>query len=108
DTGVDHDRILVLDGDSRGNSGRNSTAISSGLPEELPDPSSLIVLLFTSGSTGAPKAVKCSQRRLALIGGRAAELYSFRRDDVCYCAMPLFHANAVRAVLSPALVVGGV
>ena len=101
DTGVDDDRVLLVD-DSRGNSWRNSTAISS----ELPDPSSLIVLLFTSGSTGAPKAVKCSQGRLAAIGQRASELYGFRRDDVCYCSMPLFHGNAVMAVWAPALAVG--
>ena len=106
DTGVDADRILVVDDRSRGNSWRNSPAISSRLPEELPDPSSLIVLLFTSGSTGAPKAVKCSQRRLAMIGQRASELYGFRRDDVCYCSMPLFHGNAVMAVWAPVLTVG--
>jgi fatty-acyl-CoA synthase len=105
ETGVDADRVLVV-GDSRGNSRRISTAVSSRLPKELPDPSSLIVLLFTSGSTGAPKAVKCSQRRLAMIGQRASQLYGFRRDDVCYCSMPLFHGNAVMAVWAPVLVVG--
>jgi fatty-acyl-CoA synthase len=105
ETGVDADRVLVV-GDSRRNSRRISTAISSRLPKELPDPSSLIVLLFTSGSTGAPKAVKCSQRRLAMIGQRASQLYGFRRDDVCYCSMPLFHGNAVMAVWAPVLVVG--
>jgi fatty-acyl-CoA synthase len=97
DTGVDDDRILVVGGLS----GRTAE-----LPNELPDPSSLIVLLFTSGSTGAPKAVKCSQRRLAMIGQRASELYGFRRDDVCYCSMPLFHGNAVMAVWAPVLTVG--
>ena len=106
DTGVEDDRILVVDADSRGNSWRISAAIYSRPEQEVPDPSSLIVLLFTSGSTGAPKAVKCSQRRLAMIGQRASELYGFRRDDVCYCSMPLFHGNAVMAVWAPVLTVG--
>jgi fatty-acyl-CoA synthase len=104
DIGVDPDRVLVVDREPY--MSLLEEHASSSVPDELPDPSSLIVLLFTSGSTGAPKAVRCSQRRLALIGGRASELYGFRRDDVCYCAMPLFHGNAVMAVWAPALVVG--
>src|SRR4051812_12317598 len=48
DTGVDDDRILLVDGDSRGHGVPDPDAMSSGLP----DPASLIVLVFTSGSTG--------------------------------------------------------
>src|SRR4051794_13293841 len=97
DTGVAGDRIVLADG---------LPDAPAELPEGLPDPSSLIVLLFTSGSTGAPKAVKCSQQRLAAIGQRASALYGFRRNDVCYCSMPLFHGNAVMAVWAPVLTVG--
>jgi fatty-acyl-CoA synthase len=76
------------------------------IPDAHPHPASLHLLLFTSGSTGAPKAVRCSQGRLAAIGGRAAALYGIERRDVCYSAMPLFHGNAVMAVWAPALVTG--
>jgi steroid-22-oyl-CoA synthetase len=50
--------------------------------------------------------VRCTQGRLAAIAGRAAEIYGFRRDDVCYCPMPLFHGNALMALWAPALSVG--
>ena len=62
--------------------------------------------IFTSGTTGSPKAVRCTQGRLAAIGWRASEIYGFERDDVCYCPMPLFHGNAVMALWAPALHVG--
>ncbi len=69
-------------------------------------PRDLLLLLFTSGTTGDPKAVRCTQGRLAAIAGRAAQGYGFERDDVCYCPMPLFHGNAVMALWAPALAVG--
>src|SRR5664279_1267583 len=69
-------------------------------------PEYLFLLLFTSGTTGTPKAVRCTQGRLASIGMRSAEAYGFERDDVAYCTMPLFHGNALMALWAPSLVVG--
>jgi fatty-acyl-CoA synthase len=64
-----------------------------------------LLLLFTSGSTGAPKAVVCSSFRLAVIG--QLNRHGLVREDVAYCAMPLFHGNAIMAAWAPILVVGG-
>jgi fatty-acyl-CoA synthase len=69
-------------------------------------PTDLLLLLFTSGTTGNPKAVRCSQGRLAAIAGRASQIYGFEPGDVCYCPMPLFHGNAIMALWAPALAVG--
>jgi fatty-acyl-CoA synthase len=67
---------------------------------------SLFLLLFTSGTTGTPKAVRCTQGRLAGIAEVAAPAYGYRGDDVCYCPMPLFHGNALMALWGPAVRVG--
>lgn len=72
----------------------------------LPESSTPLFLLFTSGSTGAPKAVVCSTGRIAGAGVRAGRLYGVVRDDVCYSSMPLFHGNALMACWAPALAAG--
>ncbi len=79
----------------------------------LPDPertgvtdASLGYLLFTSGTSGAPKACLCSQGRLARIGQIVAQMFELSADDVCYLAMPLFHSNALMAGWAPALAAG--
>ena len=74
------------------------------LPSALPGADALYVLLFTSGSTGAPKAVQMSQGRAARTAANAAA--AFTPDSVLYCAMPLFHGNALLANLFPGLVAG--
>ncbi|MFJ9938388.1 AMP-binding protein [Streptomyces virginiae] len=71
-----------------------------------PAPGSRLLLYFTSGSTGAPKAAVCSQGRLAAAGASLARQFSVGPDDVHYVCMPLFHGNAVIADWLPALVGG--
>ena len=65
-----------------------------------------LLLYFTSGSTGAPKAVTCSQGRLAASGAVMADRFGLSASDVCYLPMPMFHGNAILANWGPALVAG--
>jgi fatty-acyl-CoA synthase len=74
---------------------------ATGVTEET-----LGLLLFTSGTSGAPKACLCSQGRLARIGAIVAQMFELTPDDVCYLAMPLFHSNALMAGWAPALAGG--
>ena len=71
-----------------------------------PDVESLWNLLFTSGTSSAPKAVRCTQRRLLTTGNRLSMVLDVGPDDVGYIAMPLFHSNSLMVGLAPALVVG--
>ena len=63
-------------------------------------------LIFTSGTSSAPKAVICSQRRLLTTGARMATLLGIGADDVGYVCMPLFHSNAVMVGWAPSIVAG--
>ncbi len=74
------------------------------IPASAPAADDLFLLLFTSGSTGAPKAVRMSQGRAARTA--TASAVAFTPDDVLYCAMPLFHGNALLANLLPGLAAG--
>lgn len=104
DLGLTPDRFLVVDGPDHAaqlDSHRVAPAVAPGVTED-----SMMLLLFTSGTTGASKAVICSQGRLARIGYAAAEKFGHVREDVEYCCMPLFHGNAIMALWAPALSVG--
>jgi len=68
----------------------------------------LLMIIFTSGTTKAPKGVLNSHGRLMLLGwGASVHMCQFQPDDCVYCAMPLFHANAQILALIPALSAGG-
>ena len=76
------------------------------VPDALPEPETPLLLLFTSGSTSAPKAVVCSSGRLAAAGIHTAPGFGIDRDSVLYESMPLFHGNALMANVTTAVTAG--
>jgi fatty-acyl-CoA synthase len=77
-------------------------AVGAGIE---PDIDSIWALIFTSGTSDAPKAVICSQRRLLVTGKRMSMIMDLTPDDIGYVCMPLFHSNAVQVGWAPSLVV---
>jgi fatty-acyl-CoA synthase len=107
EVGSANERVLVLD-TAAGRAALDPFATAD--PAEVADrsvtPDRLGYLLFTSGTSGAPKACLCSQGRLARIGAIVAQMYALEPADVCYLSMPLFHSNALMAGWGPALMAG--
>jgi long-chain acyl-CoA synthetase len=61
------------------------------------------VILATSGSTAAPKAVVLSHRNLLTNAIRFGDLYGFGPDDVFLTALSLFHSFGLTACLLAAI-----
>jgi len=74
--------------------------------ERTPTKASLFMLIFTSGTSGRPKAVRITHEKVTYPGAYLSERFGLTADDVHYVAMPLFHSNAVMAGWAPALVTG--
>lgn len=78
----------------------------SAPPHVQVDPKGTYLLLFTSGTSGAPKACILSQGRTAGASGKLSEMQHFVAEDVMYQVMPLFHSNAIITGFAPWLMVG--
>ncbi len=77
-------------------------------PEVAVEPTDLLMIIFTSGTTKSPKGVLNSHGRLMLLGwGASVYMCKFTPADVVYAAMPLFHANAQVLAVIPAVSAGG-
>lgn len=101
DLGIDPARVLVVDEAAYAGELDDARRHDGDLPS--PEPEDRLLLLFTSGSTGAPKAVVCTTGRLAVIATGAVDSIGVRDSDVFYQAMPMFHGNAIMANLAPAV-----
>ncbi len=66
-------------------------------------PMDTFMLIFTSGTSGDPKAVQVPHFTVLVAGATLAERFRLGTSDVCYLSMPLFHSNAVLAGWSVAV-----
>ena len=83
---------------------RSPRTTARPIPGSSPTSTRIWALIFTSGTSDAPKAVICSQRRLLVTGKRMAMIMDLGPDDVGYVCMPLFHSNAVQVGWAPSIV----
>lgn len=64
------------------------------------------LLIFTSGTTGLPKAAIYSHMRWLISGDVMTETVNATPEDVFYCCLPLYHGAAATSVTSTALAAG--
>lgn len=68
--------------------------------------SDTLYLIFTSGTTGLPKAAKMSHLRFLSSGEMMGGLMDFDKDSVFYCVLPLYHGAGGMVVPSACLAFG--
>jgi len=68
--------------------------------------SDLLMLSYTSGTTGPSKGSMLSHAAALTYGTSAAEAQGYRSSDIFYVCLPMFHNNALLAATGAALVCG--
>lgn len=85
---------------------RHADAALPAVTDVPTGPDDLVALVFTSGTSGDPKAVRITQNKISVPGRMLAERFGIGTDDCVYSAMPLFHSNAVMVAWPIALFSG--
>ncbi|WP_395698721.1 acyl-[ACP]--phospholipid O-acyltransferase [Methylocella sp.] len=80
--------------------------LGAGKPLSARKPDDLAVVLFTSGTEGAPKGVALSSRNILVNAAQAAARIDFGREDTLFNVLPLFHSFGLTAGLILPLVSG--
>ena len=105
DIGVDGSRIFDVE------TAVYAAALAEHAGSPIPDlevrGEDTLLLLFTSGTSGAPKAVICSQGKLQLIGQSLIGIAGLDATTVSYQAMPMFHSNGLFTGFAPTVIAGG-
>ncbi len=97
------DRVSAADGiEPVSRSEFLSRIAGSGVPEDLPwvDPDAVAVLLFTSGTTGEPKAAVLRHRHLVSYIIGSVEYLGAGEDEVQLVSVPPYHIAGVSSILS--------
>lgn len=103
--GLDLPGVTVLDVDSA-----DWQALLAGAGELTPHrevtATDTFMLIFTSGTSGEPKAVQVAHMMVPFAGVALVDRFQITASDVCYLSMPLFHSNALMAGWAVALGAG--
>jgi fatty-acyl-CoA synthase len=75
-------------------------------PHREAGPDDTFMMIFTSGTSGQPKAVQVTHSMVLFAAKVLVDKFGLGSNDVCYLAMPLFHSNAVYAGWGMALGAG--
>ena len=105
DHGVEPARVLDVGSDAYARQVRGFRGAEP--PDVEVGEGDVFLLLFTSGTSGAPKAVVCTHRKLHLVSQSIVGIAGLDASTVSYQAMPLFHSNGLFTGFGPTLLVGG-
>lgn len=94
--GSDLSGVRVLDVDSP-EWGQLLTRAPRLTPQREVGPTDTFMLIFTSGTSGEPKAVRVAHMMIPFSGSALVQRFSITSSDVCYLSMPMFHSNALLA-----------
>jgi fatty-acyl-CoA synthase len=83
-----------------------STYGGAALPDADVSETDPFVLIFTSGTTSAPKAAICSQGRIVRVASASVERWNITEEDVAYNSMPWCHSNAMYVTIATSIVAG--
>ncbi|ORA58250.1 fatty-acid--CoA ligase FadD1 [Mycobacteroides franklinii] len=75
-------------------------------PYRTPQPLDPFMMIFTSGTSGDPKAVLVTHATVLVAAQSLVARFALSPIDVCYVSMPLFHSNAVLAGWGVAVAAG--
>ncbi|GAS86291.1 fatty-acid--CoA ligase FadD1 [Mycolicibacterium brisbanense] len=67
------------------------------VPYRQVGPDDTFMMIFTSGTSGEPKAVEVAHSIVLFSAVALVQRYGLTSADTCYLAMPLFHSNGVYA-----------
>lgn len=80
-------------------------SISASTSEDNPE-KQILAMIYTTGTTGAPKGVMLTQRNLTFMAYVSGKLRLLSPEDQIYCVLPLSHVFGLSAVCCSVLFAG--